>query len=34
MADIFEQRIIELRKEINEYNHQYYVLNAPTISDK
>ena len=34
MADIFEQRILELRKEINEYNHQYYVLNAPTISDK
>ena len=34
MADIFEQRIIELRKEINEYNHQYYVLNAPTVSDK
>ena len=34
MADIFEQRIIELRKEINEYNHQYYVHNAPTISDK
>ena len=23
-----------MRKEINEYNHQYYVLNAPTISDK
>ena len=34
MADIFEQLILELRKEINEYNHQYYVLNAPTISDK
>ncbi len=34
MADIFEQRILELRKELNEYNHQYYVLNAPTISDK
>lgn len=34
MADIFEQRILELRKEINEYNHQYYVLNSPTISDK
>lgn len=34
MADIFEQRILQLRKEINEYNHQYYVLNAPTISDK
>ena len=34
MADIFEQRIIDLRNEINEYNHQYYVLNAPTISDK
>lgn len=34
MADIFEQRILELRKEINEYNHQYYVLNSPIISDK
>ena len=34
MADIFEQRILDLRKEINEYNHQYYVLNTPTISDK
>lgn len=34
MADIFKQRIEDLRKEINEYNHQYYVLNAPTISDK
>lgn len=34
MADIFEQRILDLRNEINEYNHQYYVLNAPTISDK
>ena len=34
MADIFEKRILDLRKEINEYNHQYYVLNAPTISDK
>lgn len=34
MADIFEQRILDLRNEINEYNHQYYVLNSPTISDK
>ena len=34
MADIFEQRILDLRKEINEHNHRYYVLNNPTISDK
>ena len=32
--DIFEQRIKELRDELNRHNHQYYVLNAPTISDQ
>lgn len=26
-------RIQELRKQLNEHNHRYYVLNAPTISD-
>lgn len=28
------QRIIELRNELNRHNHNYYVLNAPTITDK
>ena len=32
--DIFEQRINELRQLLNKYNHEYYVLNAPTVSDK
>ena len=32
--DIFEQRIHELRDLLNRYNHEYYVLNAPTISDQ
>jgi len=32
--DLFEQRINELRSIINEHNHNYYVLNAPTISDQ
>jgi DNA ligase (NAD+) len=32
--DIFEQRIKELRDELNRHNHNYYVLNAPTISDQ
>ena len=27
------QRIIELTAALNEHNHRYYVLNAPTISD-
>ncbi len=27
------KRIIELRELLNQYNHEYYVLNAPTISD-
>lgn len=29
-----EDRIRELRKIINEHNHNYYVLNSPEISDK
>ncbi len=28
------QRIIELRNELNRHNYNYYVLNAPTISDR
>ncbi len=32
--DIFEQRIKELREQINRLNHEYYVLNAPTVSDR
>lgn len=27
------QRIIELRKLINQYNHEYHVLDAPSVSD-
>ena len=40
MMDLFSQfndtereEIIALRKELEEANHQYYVLNAPTLSD-
>ncbi len=32
--DLFEQRIKELREIINRHNHNYYVLNEPTISDQ
>ena len=32
--DIFEQRIKELRVELERHNHNYYVLNNPTISDQ
>ena len=28
-----KERILELRKELHEHNHRYYVLNMPTISD-
>ncbi len=28
-----EERIIELREQLHKYNYNYYVLNAPTISD-
>jgi len=29
-----KQRIIQLRKELHEHNHRYYVLNQPVISDQ
>lgn len=29
-----EERITELRDELNKHNHNYYVLNSPIISDK
>lgn len=32
--DMFLQRIQELRQQLNEHNHNYYVLNQPTISDQ
>ena len=32
--DLFEQRIKELRETINRHNHNYYVLNQPSISDQ
>lgn len=32
--DNIKNRIEELRRLLNEYNHQYYVLNAPKVSDK
>lgn len=32
--DKIKDRIEELRRLLNEYNHQYYVLNSPTVSDK
>lgn len=32
--DLFEQRIKELRQIINRHNYNYYVLNAPTVSDQ
>ena len=32
--DLFEQRIKELRELINRHNYNYYVLNAPTVSDQ
>ena len=28
-----KERILELRRELHEHNHRYYVLNAPVISD-
>ena len=28
------ERIIELRKQLHQHNYNYYVLSAPTISDK
>ncbi len=32
--EIFEQRIKQLRTELNRHNYNYYVLNSPTISDQ
>ena len=32
--DMFQMRIEELRKQLNEHNYKYYVLNNPTISDQ
>lgn len=29
-----KQRIEQLRHELHEHNHRYYVLNQPTISDQ
>lgn len=29
-----KQRILQLRKELNEHNYKYYVLNRPSISDQ
>ncbi|MBO4826848.1 MAG: NAD-dependent DNA ligase LigA [Prevotella sp.] len=29
-----QERIYQLRKELHEHNHRYYVLNQPTISDQ
>ena len=28
-----QERILELRRELHEHNHRYYVLNSPSISD-
>lgn len=32
--DLFKQRIDELRQQLNQHNHDYYVLNQPSISDQ
>lgn len=32
--DRIEARISQLRKELDEHNYNYYILNAPTISDR
>ena len=32
--DLFESEILRLREELNKHNHNYYVLNHPTISDQ
>ncbi|MCH4155379.1 MAG: NAD-dependent DNA ligase LigA [Muribaculaceae bacterium] len=34
MTDDIKSRIDALRKELNEHNYKYYVLNSPVISDK
>ncbi len=28
------ERIAQLREMLNKYNHEYYVLNSPTVSDR
>lgn len=33
-AESERKRILQLREELHFHNHQYYVLNAPTISDR
>lgn len=32
--DLIKDRIDQLRTELHQHNYNYYVLNAPTISDK
>lgn len=32
--DMFRSRIEELRKQLNQHNYNYYVLNSPTITDQ
>ena len=29
-----QERIIQLRKELHQHNYNYYILNAPTITDQ
>lgn len=29
-----KERILQLRRELHEHNHRYYVLNRPTIGDQ
>lgn len=29
-----KQRILQLRKDLQEHNYKYYVLNQPSISDQ
>ena len=33
MSDNIEEKIKQLRAELNQYNYNYYVLDKPTISD-
>ncbi len=33
MKEQIHQRILELRRELHQYNHHYYILNSPLISD-
>ena len=34
MDSLIKDRIDQLREELHQHNHNYYVLNSPTISDK